>query len=686
MNPPTVAIGIDTGGTFTDLVCRVEGEPDRVLKVPSTPSDPSQAIRDVMGRLSESFGIQPGQVAQFVHGTTVATNAVLERKGARTGLIMTEGFKDVLEIGRQIRTAIYALELEPETPVFLAPGARRTEVRERISGTGEVLIPLDEASVTIAAERLVAEGVESVAICLLFSFLNPSHEQRARELISSRFPGLSISLSSEVDPAFREYERSVVTAFDAYTKPVLEGYLRRLTEQLGAMGVPVPLQIMQSRGGLSAAHTAAKRPVRLFLSGPAAGVIGGCAVGRAANSKDLITVDVGGTSCDIALVSDGKPLLRAEGRIDGYPVRVPMVDVNAIGSGGGSIAWLDAAGGLRVGPHSAGADPGPACYGYGGEEPTVTDASLILGYLDADNFLGGNLTLDVERARETIERKIADPLELSPEESALGIHRVLNAQMAEGMRLVSIRQGIDPRTFSLIALGGAGPLHAISLAQDLEMETVVVPRSPGVLSAAGLLAAPVEHEVSVGFPRHLAGLSMVDIERVLEELDQRCGALMAEEALSNPTVNVSYGADVCFVGQSYFLAVPLYIEERQPLETLYQDFLKAHEQVYGYSVDSPAKIVNLRAVHWADAAESNNPLDTAGGRDGLPKSHRAILLGERRSPVTAPVYARDNLLPGQTLPGPAVVEQLDSTTLIHEDWSASVVDGGHLRLVRKEPA
>ena len=467
---PTLAIGIDTGGTFTDLVCRITGEPDRILKVPSTPSDPSQAIMAALSELAEKHNVQPTQITQFAHGTTVATNAVLERKGISTGLIMTEGFKDTLEIGRQIRTAVYELHLDPETPVFLAPGAQRTEVRERISGTGEVLVPMDEASVLAAARGLVDEGCRSVAVCFLFSFLNPVHELRARELIEEAFPDLDISLSCEVDPMFREYERCVVTAFDAYTKPILAGYLARLTELLEGLGVPAPLQIMQSRGGLSATKTVAKRPVRLFLSGPAAGVIGSCSVGEAAGSKSLISVDIGGTSCDIALVNDGQPLVRSEGVIDGFPVRVPMVDVNAIGSGGGSIAWLDGANGLRVGPHSAGAEPGPACYARGGTEPTVTDASLMLGYLDPDNFLGGGLSLDAALARKAIDNKIATPLGMTVEEAALGIHRVINAQMAEGMRLVSIRQGFDPRDFALVALGGAGPMHALALAEDLDME------------------------------------------------------------------------------------------------------------------------------------------------------------------------------------------------------------------------
>ena len=678
----SLSIGIDTGGTFTDLVCRMPGKPDRILKVPSTPSDPSQAIKSALATLSERYDLQPDQVTQFAHGTTVATNAVLERKGTRTGLIMTEGFKDTLEIGRQIRTAVYELHLDPETPVFLAPGAQRTEVKERISGTGEILTPLDENSLRRAAQTLVAEGCRSVAVCFLFSFLNPVHELRARELIESEYPDLDISLSCEVDPMFREYERCVVTAFDAYTKPVLAGYLARLTGVLDELGVPAPLQIMQSRGGLSATKTVAKRPVRLFLSGPAAGVIGGCSVGETAGSKSLISVDIGGTSCDIALVNDGQPLVRAEGVIDGFPVRVPMVDVNAIGSGGGSIAWLDGAKGLRVGPHSAAAEPGPACYSRGGAEPTVTDASLILGYLDPDNFLGGGLPLDPALARQVIDEKIATPLGMTVEQAALGIHRVINAQMAEGMRLVSIRQGFDPRDFALVALGGAGPMHAVALAEDLDMTTVLIPRNPGVLSAEGLLVAPIEHEVSVGFVQALDDLALEDVKGVLKELDQRCGRLMADEALTNPDIRVRYSADLCFIGQSYFLDIPLELHARDPLQRLYQDFLKSHDQVYGYCPQAPAKIVNLRTVHRAEGAEREASPAQRVEPEKSAVVERPILIGENRSFITAPVYDRTSLAIGDAFTGPAVIEQLDSTTIVFEGWQSLVVEGGHLKLTR----
>uniref|UniRef100_UPI000B7FB0F1 hydantoinase/oxoprolinase family protein n=1 Tax=Candidatus Entotheonella palauensis TaxID=93172 RepID=UPI000B7FB0F1 len=609
----------------------------------------------------------------------------VERKGAVTGLLTTAGFRDVLEIGRQLRTVIYDLELDPETPVFLAPGARRVEVPERLSATGEVVVPLDEDAVIAAADRLVAEGCEAIAICFLFSFLNPDHEHRAKAMIEEKYPNLALSLSSEVDPAFREYERTVVTAFDAYTKPVLSSYLGRMGQQLSRAGVSAPLQVMQSRGGVSAAATATQRPVRLFLSGPAAGVVGGGGAARETAIHDVITLDIGGTSCDIALITGGKPLVRPEGVIDGYPVRVPMVDVNTIGAGGGSIAWIDAAGGLRVGPKSAGAAPGPACYGRGGTEATVTDASLVLGFLDPGYFAGGSLRLDRDRvdrdrARAAIESKIAAPLGLSVAEAALGIHRVVNAQMAEAMRLVSIRQGFDPRDFALVALGGAGPVHAVPLAEELSMSTVIVPRHPGVLSAAGLLSAPVEHEVAVGFPRDISDTAPDEIRAVLEQLDQRCSALMDGEDVTPDEVHITYAADVCYVGQSHYLEVPIDLSEPDPLAAVYQRFMVTHEQVFGYCTESPARLVNLRTVHQARGGEAA-PLPQAPGANANPiRVEREVILDDPGAPTQVAIYERAALSHGHDFDGPAIIEQADTTTVVHPGWSVEIATGGNMIL------
>ena len=673
---PVAEIGVDVGGTFTDVVCRRPGRPPAIIKVPTTRDDPAKGVLAALDRLADADGVKIQDVARFVHGTTVATNAVIERKGAKVGVLTTKGFRDILEIGRQIRRAVYSVILEPETPVFLAPGARRKEVTERIAADGSVLIPLDESTVCRAVAELVEDGVEAIAICFLFSFLSPAHEQRAREIIRQAYPNLDISISCEVDPAFREYERTVVTAFDAYIKPVVDGYLQRLTDRLVGAGVGAPLQIMQSRGGISAASVARQRPVRLFLSGPAAGVIGAGVVGRAAGFEDLITIDIGGTSCDISLIKAGRPMLRSEGVIDGFPVRVPMIDVNPVGAGGGSIAWLDRGGGLRVGPQSAGAEPGPACYGRGGDEATVTDASLVLGYINPDYFAGGSLQLQPAKAREVIAEKVAEPLDVSVEQAALGIHRVLNTQMSEGIRLVSIRQGLDPRDFALVALGGAGPLHATSLSRELSISTIIVPRHPGVLSAAGLLAAQIEHEVSAAFPRMIADLATTDVRDALDALDRRCTALMANERVDPAEVRVSYFADTCYVGQAYHLEVPLSLDVDDPLFGLYEDFLGVHDRVFGHSTRSPAQIINLRSVHQAGglATLDEAALDPTVGE--ARKRTRRIVLPDPDGETEAAIYERALLSQTAQIEGPAIIEQSDTTTLVEPGWRG--------RLDRKE--
>jgi N-methylhydantoinase A len=676
---PRYDIGVDIGGTFTDIVCHQDGG-IRTLKIPTSRGDPSEAVLAALTQLRRVFGIDPAMIARFLHGTTIATNAVLERKGARIGLITSRGFRDVLEIGFQLRQDLYRVILEPGTPVFLAPGEFRREVPEQVSAQGDVLVPLDENAVRRAADELAALDVQAIAVCYLFSFLHPAHEQRTRALIHAAYPNMMVSLSSEVDPAFREYERTVVTAFDAYMKPVINRYLERLEAGLASAQVRAPLQIMQSRGGLSGTAVARQRPVRLFLSGPAAGVIGGAIVGRSVGYRDLITIDVGGTSSDIALVEDGQPVIRNQGTIGGYTVRVPMVDVNAIGAGGGSIAWLDGAGGLRVGPHSAGAEPGPACYRRGGEQATVTDASVVLGWLDPAYFAGGSVRLDPAKARDAIDRTIATPLGMTPEAAALGIHRVVNAQMVEGIRLVSIRRGFDPRRFALVALGGAGPVHATALAAELGISHVLIPRHPGVLSAAGLLAAPVEHEVSVAFPRRLDGLAFAEVRGVLDELDASCAALMEQEAVNDLPETVRYSADVWYIGQSYHIEVPLQATAPDPLTALYRDFLALHDRIYGHSTEAPAAIVNLRSVHRAGGSERLDEGVYRPHAGSAQKPSRAIRIAGTAGPVTAAIYDRAAMPAGMTFAGPAIIEQDDTTTLVEPGWNGTMLEDGMLLL------
>ena len=691
-----IEIGADIGGTFTDVVCQRPGRTPVILKLPTTREDPGLAVLDAVRQLEDTGAIRAGDVTRFVHGTTVATNAVLERKGATVGLLTTAGFRDVLEIGRQFRQALYEVRLTPETPGFLAPRAFRREVPERVDAKGQVIIPLDEAALLAAADDLIARGAQAIAIVFLFAFLNPAHERRAAELIMQRHPDIAISLSSEVDPAFREYERTAVTAFDAYIKPIVDGYLDRLHASLSqagiGAGVGAPLQIMQSRGGLSGTDVARERPVRLFLSGPAAGVMGACNIGAKEDLGDLISIDIGGTTCDIALIEQGRPGVRTEGQIDGYPVRVSMIDISPIGAGGGSIAWLDGAGGLRVGPRSAGSEPGPACYGRGGGQATVTDASLVLGYLDPNYFAAGTIALREDLAREAITKGVAEPLGLSEAGAALGIHQVLNGQMAEGIRAITVRRGHDPRDFTLVALGGAGPLHGIALAEELGIRRVLVPPHPGVLSAQGLLDASVEHEVAQAFGHDLSALSVEDLAQAFGVIDGRAQDLMAREGVAAGDGQIHHFADVCFVGQSYHLAVPVDLSAVDPLAEIYENFLEIHDRINGHRFEAPAKIINLRTVHQAahQAAASvperagveaqPEAQDVAEGNDDFEKSHRAIFLPGDEQAHEVPVLDRTAIRPGQRIVGPAIIEQADTTTLLTPGWSAQMTASRNLIL------
>ena len=524
-----VYVAVDIGGTFTDVVA-VDPATGRyhTVKVSTTPHRLVEGVRAGTLAALDRVGAKEHEVSRFVHGTTIGTNAVLERKGAVTGVLATEGFQDTLEIGRLKRTRMYDLFIEAETPVFLAPRRRRLGVVERVAADGSVVVPLDENSVRHAVRALHEQGVTAVAVCLLFSFRNSEHEEMVRRLIHEVDPAMSVSLSSEVDPMFREYERTVVTAFDAYVRPVIQTYVDELTAELRRIGIDAPLQIMQSRGGITSAELVGRRPVSVLLSGPAAGVIGARHAGELAGIQDVISIDVGGTSADVSLVEAGRPLVSDEGMIDTYPLRVPMVDVTTVGAGGGSIAWIDGGGSFRVGPVSAGAAPGPVCYGRGGTQPTVTDASLILGYLNPASFAGGSIALDEDAAAQCSNRSAAAST-CTGIEAADGIHRVINSRMADAIRLVSLKRGYDPRDFALVLLGGAGPVHGGRLAAELGIKTMVVPAVPGVLSALGLLVAAVEHDAVETYAVRADRTTAEDVARAFTRLDARVATLMAAD-------------------------------------------------------------------------------------------------------------------------------------------------------------
>ena len=667
-----IQVGVDTGGTFTDVICYRDGVPIGITKLPSTPSDPSKAILQALDYFKVESKISANEIKTFCHGTTVATNALIERKGGTVGIMSTAGFSDVLEIGRQMRQQLYEVSLSAQAPIFLAPKRRRKGIIERVSSNGSILVPLSEESVIGAAQELVDEGVETIAICFLFSFLNSTHELRAREVILSAFPDLNISISSDVDPNFREYERTVVTAFDAYVKPVVDHYLCRLDHELKNAGLGNEPKIMQSRGGMSAISIARQRPVRLFLSGPAAGVVGAAAVGKSVGENNLISVDIGGTSCDIALIKDSRPNLRNEGEIEKFPVRVNMVDVNTIGAGGGSLIWIDSGGGLRVGPDSAGANPGPACYGRGGINPTVTDASLVLGYIDPQYFADGRVKLEYDLAYKAINDYVAQPLKLSVERAAQGIHQVVNAQMAEGIRLVSIQRGLDPRKFTLLPLGGAGPLHATALAEELSITKIVVPRSPGVLSAMGLLAAPVEHESLFSIQKNITDLSSSFVLKVFEKLDEECSKLIKSEGVNLSGLEIQHIADVCYVGQSHYLAVPIFKDSKNMFKKLIEEFNDQHDQVYGHAANTSVKIINLRSIHRVN---QNSNFVAKGGnkKNNLKlKEERLVFFLSANSPKQVKIFDRGQLSAGMQISGPAIIEQPDTTIVIENEWEAIV--------------
>ena len=674
-------IAVDIGGTFTDVVCVHDQQRLWLAKVPTTPGDLVQGVRQGVAKVLALSGHPASTVERFIHSTTVATNAILEHKGAVTGVLMTAGFEDVLEIGRQKRSNMYDLFLDAETPVFLAPRRQRVGIRERVDADGRVLQPLDEQQVLEAVTTLQQQyGIQSLAVCYLFSFMNPAHERRTRELVSEQFPQLGVSLSSDIDPVFREYERACVTTFDAYVRPIVSLYMHRLADALASMGMSAELQVMQSRGGVTSVQTATERPVSMLLSGPASGVIGGRFAGEQSQVYNLITLDMGGTSCDVALVKAGKPLLSREGRIARYPLRLPMVDVNTVGAGGGSLAWIDSSGGLRVGPQSAGADPGPACYGRGGDVPTVTDASVVLGYLNPEYFAAGELTLQVDAAYHVIDR-MATRLDMTPVALAMGIHRIINARMADEIRLVSVRRGHDPRHFALLLLGGAGPVHGGRLAGMLSIPTLIVPAAPGVLSAFGLLVADIEHDHTRTFAAKAEEVDLAHLHRLFTELDALGQDKMQRDRVPPDMVQVSYYADVRYVGQSYDLEVPLALPlGATSVSQVVADFHATHQQVYGHSRLSHAvEFVNVRIVHRAPLPRPQlTPSTSRRSLDEARKGSRAAYFDAYQAYRDTPVYARDRLPVGASFDGPAIIEQPDTTTVLYPGQTCRVDVAGNL--------
>lgn len=679
-------IGIDAGGTFTDVCVLTEDGAIITFKLPSTPTDPSEAIVEGATAGLALAGRRMSDVSYFGHGTTVATNTLLQLRGARTGIITTAGFRDLLDLARQQRPDLY--DLQVDKPELLVRRLHRLEVSERMRFDGTCEAPLDDEQVRVAAGLLRSEGVEAVAVCLLYSYLYPAHEQRIGAILAEELPEAFVSLSHEVLAEFREYERLSSTVVNAYLGSTMSSYIARFGARVRELGGVVQPYITQSNGGLISLDAAGEFPVRTVLSGPAAGVIGAVEVGRSAGFSEIITFDMGGTSTDVALIEDLKPRMSQDLTVNGYPIRTPIIDINTVGAGGGSIAWVDSGGHLKVGPRSAGAAPGPAGYGQGGVNATVTDANLHLGALNRAQLLGGRMAVDAPAADAAITR-LAEQLELPALDVANGVIAIVTANMARAIRVVSIERGYDPRSFALVAFGGAGPLHAARLARELEIPTIIVPPAPGILCAIGLLASDLRSDYSrtVSVKAEHAQLALA--HGVFEELESMASDWFDHEVVEDDDRLVRRFADMRYVGQNYELTIELPSKDLDAatLRWLLDDFHTAHERAYGFAAPGePAHIVTLRleargAVAKAEfaeiaAAEPGSAPMQAGLRD--------VYIVESGRWLDCPIYDRGGLLAGHEIEGPAIVEQMDATTLLLPGQWALVDRVGNLIIQERE--
>ncbi|OZM80882.1 hydantoinase/oxoprolinase family protein [Pseudonocardia sp. MH-G8] len=675
----SVSVGIDIGGTFTDVIVCPQGSPATIVKVPTTPRDPGEGLIAGLARALEACEVAPAEVTSLVHGTTVGTNALLEHDGARIGILTNSGFEDILYIGRGKRSRMYDLFTGSDTPDFLCPRERVLGICGRIDPRGREVVPLDEGGVLDAVERLVHEHrVEAVAVSFLFSFVDPRHELRAAELIRQAHPTLPVSLSSRIDPRFREFERLVVTAMDAYIRPKVGTYLSTLRARLAEFGVRVPLQVMESHGGIVTSELIEERAVGTLLSGLAGGASGAAATAQEVQRPTALGFDMGGTSTDVALVVNGRPLTHDQATIGGHPLRLPTVDVHTIGAGGGSIAYVDAADSLRVGPHSAGSDPGPAAYGWGGEEPTVTDANLLLGFLGAGGLAGERLQLSRELAAKAVRTRICEPLGMTEVQAAWGIHRIASAAMSAAVRVVSVARGHDPRRFALVACGGAGPMHACTVADDLGINEILIPPHPGVLSAYGLLTADVRVPRWRTFHADTADLDSARLSGELGRLADSARVEIAKAGARPEETAVDLAVDARYIGQSHELTVPVRGDAQDAGSIIAADFADLHRRLYGqHDPDGRVEITGLRATAWA--ARDTPTVGVAAGEVRVTE-REAYLPGSDRF-ATVPVYARSGV-PAQMC-GPAIVVQPDTTILVREGWEARTADSGTLILTRR---
>ena len=672
-------IAVDIGGTFTDLVAIDDQGQICRSKSLTTPDDLARAIQDCLNAAK----INVSKASFFVHGSTVTINAVLERKGACTGLITTQGFRDVYEIGRGNRPEGYNLFFK--RPVPLVSRDLRFEVDERLYASGEVLRALDETSASAVIKALRAAAVESVAVCLLHSYANPAHEERLGQLLRQQFPEAFLSLSHEILREFREYERTSTTVLNSYVGPIVNRYLVSLEKMLGESGFSGTFRVMQSNGGVMSAETAKKMPVTMMESGPVAGVIAAAHLGELLKSRHIISFDMGGTTAKASLVKDFHPEVTSSyyvgGYVSGHPMMLPVVDIVEVGNGGGSIAFIDAAGGLKVGPLSAGAAPGPACYGQGGTEPTVTDANLILGRIDPAYFLGSGIRLQREKAAEAITEKIAKPLRLSLEDAALGILTIANFNMSLAVRAVSVEKGYDPRDCVLVPSGGGGALHAVAIARELAVPRVIIPAMPAHFSAFGMLVADLKHDYVQTFVRELTETTGAELANAFADLEKSATEILTEEGARRQQIVLRRFLDMRYRGQEYTLPVPLMEDLRAVTDfgAIRARFDQLHQEHYGHSAPKePVMMVNLR-LSAIGRFESRLPLASSHREeDKGERGKRPVIFDSGQQPVMSPIFLRDGFKAGDRLVGPAVIEEVGATILLYPGDKMEANEFGHL--------
>jgi N-methylhydantoinase A len=673
-------IGVDTGGTFTDVSLIDEGTGEmHIMKVPSTPQNPSLAVLNGVKQIIKETNIDFNQISFFIHGSTVATNALLEQKGAKTGLITTKGFKDVLQIGRQTRPKLYDFRARKSEP--LVPRNLRLELNERIDYQGNIVHEVEKDEVLKLAETIKANKLTSLAVCFMHSYINPANEYKVKEILAEALPELSVTISCEVLPEIKEFERTSTAVANAYVLPKMKFYLGHLKDNLKKLKIPSSLYIMQSNGGIISANTAMNMPVRTVLSGPAGGVLAGSLVAKNTPFKNIITIDMGGTSLDTALIENEIPQYTTVSEVEGRPIKVPMIDMHTIGSGGGSIAWIDTGGALRVGPQSSGADPGPVCYGKGGTEPTVSDANVILGRLNPVSILGGKMKMDLESARKVMKEKIADPLGITIEEAAEGILKVINANMVRGIRVISVEKGHDPREFSLMAFGGAGPLHAVDIAKEINSREVIIPPTPGITCATGMLMADVKHDYVKSFTAYLNDVSTEQFNEQLFSLAEEAYKDLFEEGFSEKDIALEASLDLRYQHQAYEINISLsdtVVTDELITESI-TSFHENHKNIYGFNRPNESlEVANIRLVGIGKIKKIMHGETSYEEVDKLinPIAKRQVYFNSQYHETS--IFNRSDITSNTTITGPAIIEQMDSTIIIHPGQTAKTDSLGNL--------